>query len=195
MPAPAALPAVPVALTVGDLAGTGLLQVYAGTRDGVTRVDGDGWQTVTDLWAQGYGEGALPLVADLTGDGQPDLAIGPPASDDGAGQVLLFEGPLEVLLDWSSPHQELKSAAGFAAGQALAASDFDGDGALDLVVQGSSIAWVRPGPILASAPLVYQRQWRCPLAGGRWAVLRGPGRGGRPGRRWPRRPDRAGATG
>ncbi len=141
MPAGIPVTDVPVGLAVGDLAGSGTPQLYVGTNTTLTRLDGEGWATVTDLWVHASGK-VVPLLADLTADGITDLVLGLPQSDDGAGQVLLFPGPVTGPLDWDSPHVELQGEHG--EGGVLHAADLDGDGILDLAV-GSSVVF---GPVL-----------------------------------------------
>jgi hypothetical protein len=137
----------PVSIAVGDLAEAGRSQVYVGTSDTVTRLDGDDWTTATDVWAS-PSSGNYPHVADLDGDGRFDLAIGMPYSDDEAGQVVVFPGPVLDLVNWSLPHVELKGSAGSHAGLGVSVADLNGDGLLDLVANG----WVKFGPILEDDP-------------------------------------------
>ncbi|MBM4366703.1 MAG: VCBS repeat-containing protein, partial [Deltaproteobacteria bacterium] len=148
---PVAVPHGPVSLAVGDLAGTGTAQVYVGTNDTVTRLDGEGWTVATDIWSQpDDGTAVFPLLADLTGDGTLDLAIGLPGSDDGSGQVIVFPGPVTGPVDWDSPHLELKGGGGL--GFEPAAGDFDGDGQVDLLVNGHGFAMIKLGPFSADTP-------------------------------------------
>lgn len=133
------------AVAVGDLAGTGAPQIYVSDGQTVTRLDGEGWATPLDLWSQGDDDGATPLVADLTGDGQVDLAIGKPGSDDGAGQVVVFAGPVVEPLTWDVPNLQVKGTSG--AGSQPQAADLDGDGGLDLLLKESTRVWIRFGPV------------------------------------------------
>lgn len=161
LPAAVLLPDGARSIAVGDLVGTGVDQIYVGTDTTVTRLDGDGWTTATDIWTQADDVGAHPLIAELTGDGVPDLLIGLPNSDGGAGQIVLFEGPVVDPVSWDTPHLEIKGESGapdpndtaVLAGSAIWAADMDGDGGLDLVVKASGQTWIRPGPLTTSAPL------------------------------------------
>lgn len=151
LPAATPVPQGPVAIVVGDLAATGIAQVYVGTNRTLTRLDGEGWTEATELWSQpDDGQDIRPLVADLTGDGLPDLVLGLPGSDDGAGQVLVFPGPVVEPVSWDTPHLELKGSE--QTGSQVDAADLDGDGFLDLVSLDGGTAWLRPGPIQASEP-------------------------------------------
>ncbi len=138
-------------IDVGDLAASGTPQIYLGTGDSVTRLDGEGWAANTVIW-QG-GSIGYPLLADLTGDGLLDLAIDLPDSDHGAGQVVVFPGPVAGLVDWDTPHVELKGSGGpwfsyYPHGSYLSAADLNADGVEDLVVG----PWVRYGPVTTDTP-------------------------------------------
>lgn len=136
-----------VSIAVGNLAGTGTPQVYVGTNTTVTRLDGDDWATATDIWTSNSGD-IHPLIAELTGDGVLDLALAIPKSDDGAGQVVVFPGPVTEPLNWGIEHFELKGSTGSRTGEAISTADLDADGQVDLLVD----EWVRFGPIDADLP-------------------------------------------
>jgi len=142
------LPGRGASIAVGDLIGDGTDQIYIGTTAGLTRLNGEGWRGATELWVS-HSDEVRPLIADVTGDGADDLLLGIPYSDDEAGQVLVFPGPISDPLDWSSPHHELQGGDGSEAGLAMSLMDLNGDGALDLLV-GEQL---RFGPITETRAL------------------------------------------
>jgi hypothetical protein len=151
-PAAVAVPYGPVAFAVGDLGGTGADAVLVGTHVSATRLDPDGG--VTDLWTQpNDGSAVVPAIADVTGDGQADLLLGLPGSDDGAGQVVVFAGPVSEPVSWDSPHVELKGTADSGVGGVLAVGDLDGDGVADLALPYEGGVWLHRGPASADASL------------------------------------------
>ncbi len=150
LPDATVIPHGPATIVTGDLEGTGVLQIYVGTGNTVTRLDGDGWATATTMWTQGDGRGVYPLIADLTGDSVPDLGIGLPGSDHGAGQVIVFAGPITGALTWDSPHGEFKGTNGL--GRDLSTIDLNNDGVLDLVAVDDEDIWVKFGPLLSDDP-------------------------------------------
>jgi len=153
LPKPVALEYEPRFVTVGDLAGTGTPQVFIGSHQTVIRLDGDRWAEVTEMWFQpNDGVPIEPLVADLTGDGIQDFVIGLPGSDDGAGQVVIFPGPVTEPVSWKTPNIQVKGSGSISAGHDLTAEDMNGDGLLDLVARGDDTAWVRYGPVLENEP-------------------------------------------
>ena len=77
--------------------------------------------------------GAALAAGDFDGNGVPDLAIGAPGEDNGAGKVhvtyLNSDGTVNSPVSIANPN-----TAADAFGTSLAAGDFDGDGALDLAI-------------------------------------------------------------
>jgi hypothetical protein len=133
---------------LGGRGSTGLVTVFNGSANGISRA---GVQT----WHQGMPEipggqrvrdnfGAALVTGDFNGDRFADLAIGVPGEDVGgaadAGRVVVLYGsPLGLAGSADSWHQNspgVKNAAGAgdAFGSSLAAADFDGDGFWDLAV-------------------------------------------------------------
>ena len=108
--------------------------------------------------------GASMVSADLTGDGVPDLVIGAAgaglgATADDTGEVWIFHGPTfqtHTLLP--APNGLLFTGFGIA----LAAGDFDGDGATDLAV-GAAGATVN-GVTLAGQVSLYAGPTLAPMA-------------------------------
>ncbi len=136
------------AIVVGDLAGTGAAQIYVSQSATITRLDGEGWTTATEVWAGGTK--AYPVLADLTGDGLLDLAIDIPDGD--VPQVLVFPGPVTGSVDRATPHFELAGSGGrwadwYPHQMYISAGDLNADGFDDLVVG----PWVKFGPITADA--------------------------------------------
>ncbi len=141
-------------LTAGDLAGTGTPQVLVGTKQTATALTGDDFRTATDLWFQpGDSRAVYPRIGDLTGDGQADLVLGLPGSDDGLGQVVIFPGPVSAPVSWETPNIQVKSDGTGNAGERPRIADLNGDGVLDLATLDDTTAWVRFGPVLEDLPL------------------------------------------
>jgi hypothetical protein len=89
--------------------------------------------------AEGDGFGTALVVADLGGDGGPDLAIGAPWATHGGGEyegaVYLFEGPLaRAGVAEDADAVVLGGAPWVGAGLSLAAGDLDADGQDDLLL-------------------------------------------------------------
>lgn len=111
---------------------------FAETPTGAGRVDlfsGAGATFVSSLTDPTPEAGALfgqaLSVADLTGDGKPDLVVGAPKAKGANGEVWIFAGPA------LSPPALLSAPAGVTAGgfgTALATGDFDQDGMLDVAI-------------------------------------------------------------
>ena len=122
-----------------------------------------GLLTEDDAWAFIKGElgqmsGGAVAVADLTGDGIADLAMGAPGNSHGqlsgevgrtTGRVYIFPGPIgdEVTSLSQAPIILYAEDDRFPFGANLSAGDLDGDGVADLVVQNPSDTYVFYGPI------------------------------------------------
>jgi hypothetical protein len=89
------------------------------------------------LWAAPSNVAAIGMsfcVADVTGDGLNDLAVGIPNVDVGEGRVYIFQGVTNAS-PLNKPLVEIEGAIGTVGmGSSLAAMDLDGDGILDLVI-------------------------------------------------------------
>jgi hypothetical protein len=127
----------PAFAAVGDFEGDGSSDLVVTTYSFASSYNSD---AVEVLRSQGdgtfreglpYTVGASPsalAVADLNGDGSPDLAV----ANYGSGTVSVLPG---------QGHGVFRAAAGYGVGDtpvALAEGDFDGDGTLDLVVANSN---------------------------------------------------------
>jgi len=134
-------------VTVGDLAGTGIPQIYASSDKQVTRLDGDGWKTSSTVWSSNSGPIQSHIV-DLTADGAPDLVMGIPGSNESSGKVVILEGPHTEPAGWESPHVALIGTENSRVGLGLTMADLNGDGVVDLAAE----KWVRFGPITEDVP-------------------------------------------
>jgi len=92
----------------------------------------------------------VPVVADMTGDGVPDLLLGSgEASSDGSGfegAVSLHEGPEAT---WSQQETSRWQGDGddVGLGTAIAAGDFDGDGFMDALIGAPELYWTFRAPV------------------------------------------------
>ena len=124
-----------------------------GTKDLVVSAPDDGTGSISIVYLNSDGEqkdlsmmdlsmfnnldsfmfGAALAAGDFDGNGVPDLAIGAPGEDNGAGKVhvtyLNSDGTVNSPVSIANPN-----TAADAFGTSLAAGDFDGDGALDLAI-------------------------------------------------------------
>ena len=124
-----------------------------GTKDLVVSAPDDGTGSISIVYLNSDGEqkdlsmmdlsmfnnldsfmfGAALAAGDFDGNGVPDLAIGAPGEDNGAGKVhvtyLNSDGTVNSPVSIAN-----SNTAADAFGTSLAAGDFDGDGALDLAI-------------------------------------------------------------
>lgn len=108
--------------------------------------------------------GAMLGPGDLNGDGWGDLVLSSPEAGEPHGEVWLFDGTVEGEVDASSAFAHLvrgSSGEGHFAGYSLAMGEVDGDGVLDLYVEGPNTGhggpgdggWIHRGPLLGEQNL------------------------------------------
>lgn len=118
---------------------SGLLAlVLAGCGDDVTSVCADvrfDPGGITEEWAfTAAGAHTIPLVADLDGDGTPEVVVNA-TSDSQSGEITLLDGATGAV-KWKIADDPDNGKFGAHGPATAALADFDGDGALDIVYAG-----------------------------------------------------------
>jgi hypothetical protein len=91
-------------------------------------------------WRYDYSRGKTLLyasevvVADLSGDGRPELIFGTFGEDGGDGHLVILSGTGKRLHDLALPGQNPGSGNGIGAAAAPTVADLDGDGQLEILV-------------------------------------------------------------
>jgi probable HAF family extracellular repeat protein/uncharacterized repeat protein (TIGR03803 family) len=137
----------PEALALGDFNNDGIADVVVSNGDTVSVLLGDGTGGFAPTTGSPLIAGVLPVsvaVGDFTNDGNADIAVASYGSSGGNGvSILTGDGHGGFVASGSSP-----IAAGTTP-NVVAAGDFNGDGALDLVVSdylsGSISTWLGDG--------------------------------------------------
>ncbi len=154
--------------TVGDALRSGSVHVLYGSSTGLDEHADQRWSQdargIKSRAATGEAFGSALAAGDFSGNGIDDLAIGTPgervSGRQDAGAVTVLYGSRRGGLDdradqqWAQDGSGVKgrSEAGDRLGQALAAGDFDDDGAFDLAVgvPGDNVAGIADaGAVLA----------------------------------------------
>ena len=160
------------ALSAGDLDGDGYDDVLAGAPGDDSTATGGGAVYVLPGRSSGMGNlsaatarvrcdlpdaalgSAVEVISDLDGDGLPEVLLGGPGEDDGAGTTWLFLGPMAGTLDAEDDARASFNTSDYdAVGSSLQlASDLTGDGVPDIVVGAptdqangeAGAAWIFP---------------------------------------------------
>ena len=116
-------------ITAGDCPAELAPPAALGVGDACPQVPEGGFQPIVEWgWGTGYSCTALPTVADLDGDGMPEVIVnGVPGLIGGKGDLTVLNGE-----DGSVVWQD--QAADLAYGAAAAVADLDGDGSPEIIV-------------------------------------------------------------
>ncbi len=130
----------------GALRETGRVYVYLGSATGLNTAD-------AIVLAGRDGPGArfgsmIAGVGDVNADGLPDLAVGAPAAQDGAGRVYVYAGNDRGVATEPMWMLALRDAPGSQFGAAIAGGDFDGDGIDDIAIGTPALAERAGGAVI-----------------------------------------------
>ncbi len=125
------------ATTIVDITGDELPELVAPVNDGYIYCFN---ATGKLLWRYDYSRGkdllyaSEVVVADLSGDGRPELIFGTFGEDDGDGHLVVLSAAGKKLHDIALPGQNGDSGNGIGAAAAPTVADLDGDGTLEILV-------------------------------------------------------------